>query len=220
MNNLTRIVLLRHGQTAWNANKRIQGQLDIPLDDTGLWQAERLAQALEGEGIEVLYCSDLQRARQTAAPLAARTGLVAHTDPALRERGFGRFEGQTYDDIETQWPDDAQRWRRRELDFAPGGGESLTVFYERAVKALQTLAARHTGQTLAVVAHGGVLDCIYRAAVRVDLQAPRSWQLANATINRLLWTPEGFSLVGWNDAGHLEGMGALEEIDARPAPHI
>jgi len=205
MHNLTRIVLLRHGQTAWNAEKRIQGQLDIPLDDTGLWQAERLARALEGEGIEAIYCSDLLRARQTAAPLAARLFLVAKTDAALRERAFGRFEGQTYSDIEARWPEEALRWRRRELDFAPGGGELLPLFYERSVQALQALAARHQGQTLAVVAHGGVLDCAYRAAARIELLAPRSWQLDNATINRLLWTPEGFSLVGWNDAGHLDG---------------
>jgi probable phosphoglycerate mutase len=205
MQDPTRVFLLRHGQTAWNAEARIQGQLDIPLDDTGLWQAERLAQALQGEGLQALYSSDLQRARQTASALATATGLALHTDVQLRERGFGSFEGQTYSDIEARWPEDARRWRLREPDFGPGGGETLQAFYARCVAAVMALAARHAGQTLAIVAHGGVLDCIYRAATRLELQAPRSWQLGNAVINRLLWTEEGLTLVGWNDAGHLDG---------------
>jgi probable phosphoglycerate mutase len=208
MQDPTRIFLLRHGQTAWNAEARIQGQLDIPLDATGLWQAERLALALQDEGIQALFSSDLQRARQTAAPLAAVINVAVQVDAALRERGFGHFEGSTYAEIEARWPEDTLRWRLREPDFGPGGGEPLQAFYERSVQAVQTLAERHAGQTLAVVAHGGVLDCLYRAACHIDLRAPRTWQVANATINRLLWTPEGFSLVGWNDAGHLD-PGAL-----------
>ena len=203
---LTRIFLLRHGQTAWNAEQRIQGQLDIPLDATGLQQAQRLAGALRDEAIEVLYSSDLQRAAQTAAPLAAATGLPVQTDARLRERSFGAFEGRTYAEIETQWPQDALRWKLREPGFGPGGGEPLQAFYDRSVQAVLRLAARHPGQTIAIVAHGGVLDCVYRAAVHADLQAPRGWQLANATINRLLWTPDGLSVVGWNDTSHLDGL--------------
>jgi probable phosphoglycerate mutase len=199
-----RIVLLRHGQTAWNAEQRIQGQMDIPLDATGRWQAERLALALRDEGMHALYSSDLQRAAQTAAPLATLTGLRVQTDPSLRERSFGRFESCTYAEIDTRWPQEALRWRLREPDFEPGGGETLVAFTARSVQAVQRLAARHPGQCIAIVAHGGVLDCLYRAAVRVALQAPRSWQLGNAAINRLLWTPGGLSLVGWNDTSHLD----------------
>jgi probable phosphoglycerate mutase len=204
MQDPTRLFLLRHGQTAWNAEARIQGQMDIPLDATGLWQAERLALALQGEGIQAIVSSDLQRAGQTAAPLARATGLAVQRDAALRERGFGHFEGSTYAEIEARWPEDTLRWRLREPDFGPGGGEALQAFHDRSVQAVQAVAERHAGQTVAVVAHGGVLDCLYRAACHIDLRAPRTWQVANATINRLLWTPEGFSLVGWNDAGHLD----------------
>ncbi len=209
MQDPTRVFLLRHGQTAWNADARIQGQLDIPLDATGLWQAERLALTLQADGIQAIVSSDLQRARQTAAPLAALIGVAVQQDAALRERGFGHFEGSTYAEIEAQWPEDTLRWRLREPDFAPGGGEPLQAFYDRSVQAVQALAERHAGQTLAVVAHGGVLDCLYRAACHIDLRAARTWQVANATINRLLWTPEGFSLVGWNDASHLDPTTAL-----------
>lgn len=198
------LFVLRHGQTAWNVEQRIQGQRDVPLDAAGEWQAQRLAQALAGVGIRALYSSDLQRAQQTAAPLAALLGLEPVLDCGLRERGFGSFEGCTYAEIEARWPEQALRWRRREPGFGPGGGEPLQDFYERSVQTVLRLAAAHPGQTVAVVAHGGVLDCLYRAAARIPLQGPRTWELRNAAINRLLWTPQGLALVGWNDCGHLE----------------
>lgn len=210
----TRVFALRHGQTAWNAQQRIQGQLDVPLDDTGRWQAARLAQALAGEGIAAIYSSDLQRALATAQALAGATGLPVQARASLRERGFGRFEGATHAEIEQRWPEDAARWRRRESGYGPGGGEALADFYARSVAALSQLAARHPGQAIAVVAHGGVLDCLHRAAMRVALDAPRTWQLGNASINRLLYTGEGWTVVGWNDAAHLEGRRAAGAADA------
>ena len=199
----TRLFVLRHGRTAWNAEARIQGQLDVPLDDVGRWQAERLAEALAGEGITTVYSSDLQRALATAQPLVARTGAVLHTDVRLRERGFGSFEGSTYAEIEATWPEAARRWREREVDFRPGGGEALGSFYGRCVDAVLELSRSHPGQCIAIVAHGGVLDCLYRAAVGAELRAPRSWQLGNAVINRLLFNGANLTLVGWADAAHL-----------------
>jgi probable phosphoglycerate mutase len=210
----TRVFALRHGQTAWNAEQRIQGQLDVPLDDTGRWQAERLAQALAGEDLAAIYSSDLQRALATAQALATATGLPVQAQPSLRERGFGRFEGATHAEIEHRWPAEAARWRRREPGDTPGGGEALADFFARSVGALTQLAARHPGQAIAIVAHGGVLDCLHRAAMRVALDAPRSWQLGNASINRLLYTGEVWTVVGWNDAAHLEGQGATGPVEA------
>ena len=202
----TRLFVLRHGQTAWNAQLRIQGHLDMPLNAVGRWQATRLAAALQGEELAAVYSSDLSRARETAEPLAALLQLPVVTDEQLRERAFGHFEGQTFQDIETTWPDDAARGRPRDPDFGPGGGERLLDFYERCLRAATRLAQRHPGQAIALVAHGGVLDCLYRAALGIELQAPRSWPIANAAINRLLWTPQGLSMVGWHDAAHLEGV--------------
>lgn len=215
MNHITRVLAIRHGETAWNVDTRIQGQLDIPLNDTGHWQAGRLAAAVADEGLHAIYASDLQRAHQTAQAISKATGLPVTLDRGLRERGFGSFEGHTYQEIETRWPEESMRWRKREVDFSPGGvGESLRVFYDRCVNSAARLAAAHPGQTIAIVAHGGVMDCLYRAASRVDLQAPRSWQLGNASINRLLFTPEGFSLVGWSDTSHLD-QGSLDESNDR-----
>ena len=200
----TRVVAVRHGETDWNTQTRIQGHTDIELNARGRWQAARLAQALADEGVQAVYSSDLQRAHDTAHAVAAGAGLAVQHALGLRERHFGTFEGLTFPQIDERWPDDARRWRQREPDFAPGGGESLNVFYARCVQACAELAEQHRGQTILVVAHGGVLDCLYRAATRVALNAPRSWQLRNAAVNRLLHSDGGFTLVGWDDARHLD----------------
>jgi 2,3-bisphosphoglycerate-dependent phosphoglycerate mutase len=203
----TRVVAVRHGETDWNAQLRIQGHTDIALNERGRWQAARLAQALVDEDVQAVYSSDLQRAHATAHAVATVAGLKVQAELGLRERQFGSFEGLTFAQVEAQWPDDARRWRQREPDFAPGGGESLSAFYARCVAACAALAARHRGQTILLVAHGGVLDCLYRAATRVALDAPRSWQLGNAAVNRLLHSEAGFTLVGWNDDRHLGAPG-------------
>lgn len=199
----TRLVLVRHGQTEWNASARIQGHTDIALDAHGRWQAARVAQALAEDGLHAIYSSDLSRAHDTARAIAQASAAPLHVELALRERGFGQFEGLTFSEIETRWPEHSARWRAREPDYEPLGGESLARFYARTVAVARTLAERHAGQHIALVAHGGVLDCLYRAATGLAIQAPRSWQLGNATINRLLYADGSFSLVGWDDASHL-----------------
>jgi probable phosphoglycerate mutase len=210
MEDTTRLIAVRHGETAWNVDTRIQGQLDIGLNATGLWQARRVGQALAHEDIGAIYASDLSRAWQTAEEIAKPHGLAAQPEPDLRERAFGRFEGMSFAEIEATLPDEARRWRQRDPEFQPEGGESLLVFRERITRIAAKLAARHPGQLVVLVAHGGVMDVLYRAATRQELQAPRTWQLGNAAINRMLWTPEGFSLVGWSDTAHLMGD-ALDE---------
>ena len=205
----TRIIAIRHGETAWNVGMRLQGHTDIGLNARGEWQAQRVAQALAEETIDAIYSSDLSRAHATAQAIAQRNTSLANktvaTHQGLRERGFGSFEGSSFVEIESRWPDASARWRRRDLDFAPGGGETLGVFYARCVGAASRIAAAHPGEAIALVAHGGVLDCLYRAASHIALDAPRSWEVGNATINRLLYTPQGFTLIGWGDSFHLEG---------------
>jgi probable phosphoglycerate mutase len=200
----TRIIAIRHGETTWNVDTRIQGHLDIPLNDTGHQQARRMARALADEPITAVYASDLARAQETAGHLARVLSLDVTPETGLRERGFGDFEGKTFAEIETVLPEQAMRWRKRDPDFAPSGGESLLQLRERVVGTVEKLAARHPGELIAMVGHGGVMDVLYRAATRLDIQAPRTWALGNTAINRLLWTPEGFTLVGWADTQHLE----------------
>ncbi len=206
----TRILAVRHGETAWNRDTRIQGHTDIALNDHGRWQAEQLAQALHAEPIAACYASDLSRARETAQAVAERHGLPVQVHIGLRERGFGSFEGKTWAELEAGWPVEIESWRKRVPNFAPPGGESLLQLQARVVATVDELAARHPGEQVLMVAHGGVLDMLYRLATRLDLQAPRSWELTNTAINRLLWSPEGLGLVGWADTNHLQ-QGSLDE---------
>jgi probable phosphoglycerate mutase len=212
----TRIIAVRHGETDWNVDTRIQGQLDIALNDKGRWQAQRVALALADEPLDAVYSSDLARAHATALAIAAAQpgpGIPVQTHTGLRERGFGKFEGHTYAAIEEQWPEESRLWRIRDPDFAPVGGESPVQVMARVQQALGSIAARHPGQHIALVAHGGVLDMLYRLATRQSVSAPRSWELGNTAINRLLWTPEALTLVGWADTRHLDGA-ERDEIGA------
>jgi probable phosphoglycerate mutase len=204
----TRISAIRHGETAWNVDTRLQGHLDIPLNEVGLRQAQHLAQTLvQRETIDAIYASDLSRAHSTAQAIAQAMGQTVTVHAGLRERHFGAFQGRTYAQIETELPEHAWHWRKRTPDWAPpGGGESLTVLRERVIQTVEALAAAHAGQHIVMVAHGGVLDILYRAAARLDLQAPRTWALTNTAVNRLLWTPQGLSLVGWGDTSHLDAV--------------
>ena len=207
----TRIIAIRHGETAWNVDTRIQGQLDIGLNEMGRWQAHRLALALASEAVSALYSSDLLRAWDTAMSISGAVGREVQTEEGLRERGFGVFEGKTFAQISELWPDQSLLWRKRDPVFAPEGGESLTAFRERIVGEINRLASGHSGEQIVLVAHGGVMDVLYRAATRQEIQAPRTWDLGNATINRLLWTPQGLCIVGWADNHHLDDTTALDE---------
>jgi len=208
---ITRLLVIRHGETAWNLEARIQGHTDIPLNEHGRWQAERLAQALADEGLDAVYASDLQRARDTGQAVARALGLALRLDAGLRERNFGRLESMTQNEVALRWPDEGRRWRERDPSYGPEGGETLQHFYDRCVDTATRLARSHPGQTIALVAHGGVLDCFYRAANHVPLSAPRTWTVGNVSINRLLYSPEGFSLLNWADTRHLDEEVGLDE---------
>lgn len=204
MHEATRIIAIRHGETAWNVETRLQGHTDIELNATGRWQAQCAAKALADEDISTLYTSDLTRAHDTALAIAAPVpSRKVIPTTGLRERGFGIFEGKTYAQLDAEAPEAARRWRQRDVDFAPEGGETLIQLRERIARTVDALASQHLGEQIVLVAHGGVLDTLYRLATRQDMTTHRTWDLGNARINRLLWTPEGLTLVGWGDAQHL-----------------
>lgn len=217
MTNATRIIAVRHGETAWNVETRIQGQLDIDLNVRGRWQAQRVADALADEPIDAVYASDLLRARTTAQAIADKAEMPrarqVQLHRGLRERGFGIFEGLTYAQIADDWPEESRRWRQRDPDFAPEGGESLVQLRQRVAATVDALASQHLGEQIVLVAHGGIMDAMYRLATQQDIAAPRTWDLGNAAINRLLWTPQSLTLVGWADVRHLDDS-TIDEISA------
>ncbi|MGP1516449.1 MAG: histidine phosphatase family protein [Ottowia sp.] len=204
MQQATRIIAIRHGETDWNRALRMQGHLDIALNLRGLWQAQATARALAGEDVAAVYSSDLQRASATARAIAAACCAPLHLEEGLRERHLGSFQGWTFDEVQAHHPDQALRWRQRDITFAPAGGETLVQISRRILTTAARLAARHPGEQIVLVGHGGMLDMLYRSAMRLDLQTPRSWPLENAAINRLLHTASGLTLTAWADTFHFD----------------
>ncbi|MES2758652.1 MAG: histidine phosphatase family protein [Pseudomonadota bacterium] len=211
----TNIILIRHGETAWNVERRLQGHIDIALNPEGLRQAAAVAAALAGEQVDAVFASDLQRALQTAQAVAGARSLAVQQEPALRERCYGGFEGLLYADIAQRFPAEFAAWQAREVDATmPAGArvaESFRQFYARSVGAILGAAALHPGKTIAVVAHGGVLECAYRAALGLPLETPRTFPVLNASINR--FTAEGGKLLlaSWGEVAHLAPR-ALDEL--------
>jgi probable phosphoglycerate mutase len=216
---VTRLIAVRHGETAWNVESRLQGQLDVPLNDRGHEQARRTAHWLAEDQPDVVVSSDLARAKATAQAIASFNRCPLLLDPGLRERSFGSFQGMTHLEVAERWPAESLRWKSRDSDFSPGDGESLRVFFARCIDATLRIAEAHAGKTVILVAHGGVMDCLYRAASRIPLDAPRIWSLDNAAINRMLHTSSGLMLVGWNDTSHLDVNAPTldESADRMPA---
>ncbi|MBY4898922.1 histidine phosphatase family protein [Cupriavidus sp. AU9028] len=211
---ITHLIVIRHGETAWNRERRLQGQLDIPLNALGQAQAGALADTLAGEPIDAIYASDLSRTMQTAAPLAQLTGLTVRAEPRLRERCYGVLEGMTYAEVAERRAEDFACWQARVPGWAPEQGESLHGFHERAVEAVLALVRRHPGERIALVTHGGVLDCLYREATGMTLEAPREHALLNAGINRLRCDGQRLTVSQWADVSHLQAV-TLDEVDRR-----
>jgi len=207
-----RLLLIRHGETQWNAQARIQGHRDIALSERGLRQAQILARFLSAAAIDAVHASDLVRASQTAQPLASVLGLPLRLDARLRERGFGLFEGSTYAEAEANWPNEYAIWRRRDPAHALPGGESYLAARARVLQCLEEIVHSHAGQTVAVVTHGGVLDIVYRAAYGIAWETPRSHLLPNASINRVLGRYPGpaFTVCSWAEDQHLDE--AIDEL--------
>lgn len=207
---MTRLILIRHGETPWNAQGRLQGAIDIELSAHGHWQAQRVAAQLCDEPLAAVISSDLTRARQTAAPLAAALGLPVRPEPRLRERRYGIFEGQTYAALAERHPAEWARHQSREIGWVVPGGESIAQLRERVLAALADIARAYPGAAVAAVAHGGVLDVVFRAATGFSWTAPRAHALPNAGINRLEVQAEPFALrlVQWGEVDHLEEAAA------------
>lgn len=199
-----RIILIRHGETEWNREGRIQGYHgDSPLTENGRAQAQKLAARLAGEGLGALHSSDSERARQTAAPIAAALNVRIAFDAALRERNYGEFEGWTYAELERERPDAYGKFRSRDPDYAPPGGESGAQFSERILAALERVAKSAAGRQAAVVTHGGVLGVIHRHVNGSSPDSRRDYSLHNASINRILYTKGAWSIESWGDVAHL-----------------
>jgi 2,3-bisphosphoglycerate-dependent phosphoglycerate mutase len=200
----TRICIVRHGETDWNVEKRIQGHIDNSLNAAGLAQAEATAAGLAGYGFHAAYSSDLDRAWQTAQAIARRQGLEVRRAPGLRERHYGVLQGLTTAEIAVRYPKAYAHYLSRDPEHNFKTGESLVDFAARIVVAIEALAADHPGETLLLVSHGGVLDICYRKATGRDLKAARDFPIPNAALNWFEIGSADWRVVAWGDRSHLK----------------
>lgn len=209
----TQVIIVRHGQTHWNIAGIRQGHLDSPLTETGIAQAQALARRLAQERFSALFSSDLGRAVQTARMISDVTGHEIHTDARLRERNLGIFQGLNGEEIKAKYPDEYRLHRSVGPDYVIPGGESVRQQVERNVAFLNNVAQKHTGETLVIVTHGGVLSGFFRHALAISLEAPRRFEFMNASVNVFVYEDGNWMLRTWGDVSHLASGAATEGED-------
>lgn len=199
-----RLCFIRHGETDWNAGKRIQGQIDVPLSAVGHAQARATGNALKDEGFDAIYTSDLTRARQTAEATVHLADVPLELCPGLRERHYGIFQGLTYEEAAERHPADYARHKARDPHFAPGEGESLLDLSARLSSTFDDIVHRHIDGSVALFTHGGVLDIVYRQATNRPLDTPRDFAIPNCGISWIEIVNGCWTLLSWAERDHLD----------------
>lgn len=200
----TRICFVRHGETDWNVEKRIQGLTDIPLNEKGRAQAVAMAFNAAHVSFKAIYSSDLVRAVDTARALAEREGQEVKLLPQLRERNYGIFQGITAAEGEQRYPEAYKLYAARDPHYDFETGESLLGFASRVAEAVDWMVRHHAGQTIAAVTHGGVLDILFRKATGRPLSTPRDFKIPNCGLNWFHFDGQGWHLESWGDRHHLQ----------------
>lgn len=199
------LMLVRHGETDWNAQRRYQGQRDVPLSALGRRQAQLVAERLVGEKIDAMYASDLNRALATARAVAEKTGLDVVPEPRLRELKFGVLEGLTFDEAQVQYPEMIAAWLE-DFNRPPDGAETIDLFNTRCVSFLDELKQKHDGQVVLLVAHGGSLSEIVRVTLGLSRQKRWYLEMDNASLSEILIAETYVSLRRLNDTCHLVAL--------------
>jgi probable phosphoglycerate mutase len=200
----TRFIVVRHGETQWNVERRVQGWGDSALTANGIAQAEAIGKRLARERFDVLVASDLGRAVQTAGSIAKHCGLPLTLDARLRERSFGQGEGLDYTEIDRAWPEVFSRERATtNPDLVIPGGESRRQFHDRIRAAFEALAREHAGKRVAVITHGGVLATLYRIVHGIPVAHAHRVTITNASYNAVAFDADAWTLEAWDDTDHL-----------------
>lgn len=205
----TQIWLIRHGETDWNAAQRLQGWRDIPLNDMGKNQAKSVQRFLDQQRIafDGVLSSDLQRAVQTAQIAFAQHHYPIEQIPALRERNYGIYEGHPWQSL-TQLPNEpAPKINLRDPNLDVPEGESLLTFHQRIIEAFNQIALQRPNQKLAVIAHGGVIEMVWRYIQQADLSTPRPYKILNASVNHFAINQEQqWQEIAWAQVAHLDHL--------------
>ncbi|GAB4196072.1 MAG: histidine phosphatase family protein [Roseiflexaceae bacterium] len=202
-----RLLLIRHGETDWNATLRYQGQGGVPLNAQGRAQARRVGERLARYGAVALYTSDIVRASETAAIVGELSGLAPQPMPDLREIDVGQWEGLTPEELYRRFPDHMREYERDPARTVRLGGESYAQLQVRALRALNSIHAAHPGdQTVLAVSHGGTIRALLCHVIGLDLSYFGRLWLDNGSLTELRHGSNGWRLVRLNDAAHMEGM--------------
>jgi broad specificity phosphatase PhoE len=203
---MTRVYLIRHGETLWNAEGRIQGHTDIGLTELGRSQARSAARRMADLPLRAVLSSDLCRASETADILARPLGLSVATTADLREAYLGQWQGMTTTEIAQSDADLLAQWRADNVGTRPPGAEGVAQVQERAVRALQHWMEEHAGESTALVSHGGPIKTLICWAIGAPLTCMRRFRMDNASISCIQVTPSRVELLFHNDTHHLEGV--------------
>lgn len=200
---ITTLVLIRHGETEWNRDGRIQGHRDSPLTATGIAQAEACANRLQSEVIEHVIASDLPRVKHTADILVAGRNLSIQFGPEFRERAYGIGEGMTFAELDAIHPEMYSSLRTTDPDFTVEGGESRRQFHDRITRAMWRAVGDHSGKRILIVTHGGVLGVIYRWLNKLPIATAYKIEIPNVAYNRVSFSDGLWRLESWADVDHL-----------------
>ncbi|MCL6451574.1 MAG: histidine phosphatase family protein [Acetobacteraceae bacterium] len=198
---------MRHGESAWNREGRLQGHGDVPLTEAGLRQGEMVARRLAGRGAAALYTSDLGRARDMAEKIGALAGLEPIPLLDLRELDVGRWQGLAWEEVSARWPRRLRAWVAGRPGAGPPGGETLGRLAARARRVMDGLSLRHPGETVLVVTHGGLIRVLIADMLRVSPGRRWGFRLDNGGMTVVEWGPGHRRLVCLNDTCHLAGPG-------------
>lgn len=200
---MLRLLLVRHGETDWNATGRYQGQNDIPLNAIGERQAKAVAERLAAERLDAVYASDLLRAWETAQAIADPHGLEVRADVRLREMNYGDWQGLTYREIVEQAPEALAAWNADRLHNTPPGGESLLELAYRTQSVMDEIRATHPEGTVALASHGGTVRMIL--CVLLERSPASYWQfeMDNTAVSEIEFQDRGPVIIRWNDTQHL-----------------
>ncbi|MDP0495023.1 MAG: histidine phosphatase family protein [Verrucomicrobiota bacterium JB024] len=210
---MTRVIIIRHGETEWNLQARYQGQHNSPLTARGVAQAEAVGQRLAGVRLDAIISSDLQRAVDTADRIAApHADVTRFTDARLRERDFGKLTAMTKAEALEKYPEEEKSYLSHDPDYRIPGGESLRDVYDRTAAALDEWAARYDNRTLCVVTHGGALGQFLRYVLGIPLNHKRAYKFVNCAYTEFSWEAGHWLLHTWGDTHHLAALGAEDDI--------
>ncbi len=208
----TSITVVRHGETEWNVSRQLQGRQNSNLTTNGLRQADLTAEALKDTRFDILYSSDLKRALETARIINRYHNLDIQIDKSLAERNFGVMEGLKQEEIQQRFPDVYAGYMQRNEEFQIPEGESLITFFNRVRNGVNAISQLHSGKSILIITHGGVLDCLMRLIFSYSLSAPRSFSIYNASINKFSVTNGEWFLEEWGYIGHQASMALSLDI--------